>query len=266
MARQKATLPEPVNREYEPFRLDGAGLWLVLNDVHLPYHDKRTVELALDTAVRRGATGILLNGDILDSHELSDFDKDPSAPRYAAELEAGKQFFTYVRERFAGRKLRKNPRVVFKAGNHEERLDRYIMRKAPAFWQLKNVQLPELLEMRRFGIEFVGDKRVIRLGKLNVIHGHEYRSTIQAPVNPARGLFLRSKATALCGHFHQTSEHHEPTIEGRPKGCWSTGCACQLNPQYSPLNKWNLGFAMVEVANSGEFSVQNLRVMDGEIV
>lgn len=260
MTRTRPSIPAPVDRTYAPFDLPEPGTWLVLSDVHLPYHDKQTVELAVKTAQRQRVAGVLLNGDILDSHELSTFDKDPSAPRYIAEREAGIQFLGWLRDRLP------QARIVYKAGNHEERLDRYLMKRAPALFGLKQVQLPAILEMERFDVEWVGDKRVVRLGRLNVIHGHEYRGGQTNPVNPARGLFLRAKSTALCGHFHQTSEHHEPDITGKAKGCWSTGCACQLSPAYSPLNKWNHGFALVEVGKAGVFSVRNLRVMDGGIV
>lgn len=259
MKTEKPQIPAPVDRSYGPLQINGPGEWLVLSDVHLPYHDARTVELAVEVAAK-GKLNVLLNGDILDSHELSRFDKDPRAPRYIAERDGALQFLAYLRDR-----LRK-ARIVYKAGNHEERLDSYLMSRAPALFGLEEVQLPSILKLKDFGVEWVGDKRVVRLGKLNVLHGHEYKPTVQAPVNPARGLFLRSKTVAMCGHFHQTSEHHEPTLEGKPKGCWSTGCACQLSPAYMPLNKWNHGFATVEVARGGNFSVRNFRVMEGEIV
>lgn len=257
---RRPQLPAPVDRSYTPFDLQESGHWLILSDVHLPYHDPRTVEAAIRLARKRRGCNVLLNGDLLDSHELSSFDKDPSAPRYIAEREAGLAFLAYLRDRLP------KARIVFKAGNHEERLDTYLIRKAPALFGLEGVQLASILELKKFGIEWVSDKRVIRMGRLNVIHGHEYRATIQAPVNPARGLFLRAKSSALCGHHHQTSEHHEPTLEGVPKGCFSTGCACQLSPAYAPLNKWNHGFAFVEIARDGIFNVRNVRVIDGEVV
>lgn len=118
----------------------------------------------------------------------------------------------------------------------------------------------------KYGVGHVADRRVIRLGKLNVIHGHEYRPGVQAPVNPARGIFLRAKSAVLCGHFHNTSEHHEPTITGKPQGAWSVGCACALDPFYMPLNKWNRGFALVHVGRGGDFRVENKRVINGEMV
>lgn len=258
--KTKPTLPEPLDRGYKPFTVDTPGHWLNLSDVHFPYHDKRTVELAVGQAKKDAVAGVLLNGDILDSHELSRFDKDPTGPRYTSEIGMGVQFLDYLRFHLP------KARVVWKDGNHEERLWAYLAGRAPALFGLEALALPNLLNFQRFGVEYVTDRRVIRMGKLHVIHGHEYRPNIQAPVNPARGLFLRSKSVAICGHFHQTSEHHEPTIAGKPQGAWSTGCACQLSPQYAPLNKWNHGFAMIDLASDGDFAVRNHRVIDGVTV
>jgi predicted phosphodiesterase len=260
MPSRHPKLPTPVHHELDPVVLEDVGWWLILGDTHIPFHDRQTIELAFAEARRRRAVGVILNGDVLDSHGLSRFDKSPDDPRYRDEIEMGRQFLAYVRCRLP------KAHVVFKSGNHEARLLTYLKRQASALFGLDVLTLPSLLEMQRHGVEHVDDMRVIRLGKLHVVHGHEYRPGIQAPVNPARGLFLRAKSVALCSHFHQTSEHHEPTIAGKPQGAWSIGCACQLNPQYMPLNRWNLGYAMVQLASRGDFSVRNLRVIDGAVV
>jgi predicted phosphodiesterase len=258
--RESATLPESINRESQPCPLDQPGWWLVLGDVHLPYHDRQVVEQAVRRAKRNRAVGVLLNGDVLDCHEISRFDKSPDDPRYNGEVAAGRQFLHYLRAQMP------RAQIVFKEGNHEERLYSYLFGRAPALFGLDVLTWPSLLHFRQYGVEHVGDRRVVHMGKLNVIHGHEYRPNIQAPVNPARGLFLRAKSVAMCGHFHQTSEHHEPNINGKAQGAWSSGCACGLKPLYMPLNKWNHGFALVHVGQQGDFEIRNLRVLNGEVL
>ncbi|MEB3270006.1 MAG: hypothetical protein VKJ09_15805, partial [Leptolyngbya sp.] len=74
--------PEAVSREWRPFHLDRPGHWLVFGDIHLPCHDRTVIELAVRQAKRDGAVGVILNGDVMDCHELSSHDKDPSMPRY----------------------------------------------------------------------------------------------------------------------------------------------------------------------------------------
>ena len=256
----KVRLPSAIETDTSAIDLEEKGRWLVISDLHVPFHDSTTIEQAVRLCRRRTIVGILLNGDVLDFHGLSRFDKSPEDHRYCEEIKLGRQLMAYLRERF------RKARIVYKVGNHEERLYTYLWNRAPELFGLDVLTIPGLLKLEDYGIEIIDDRRVVCLGKLNVVHGHEYRPGITTPVNPARGLFLRAKASALCGHFHQTSEHHEPTINGTAQGAWSVGCACSLSPRYMPLNRWNHGFAVVEVEEDDSFSVDNHRILDGRVV
>jgi hypothetical protein len=156
--------------------------------------------------------------------------------------------------------------IVMKEGNHEQRLIRFLIRKAPVFFGIDAVSTPSLLELKKLGIEWIADKRTITIGALNLIHGHEYRGGVSSPVNPARGLYLKARSVAMAGHHHQTSEHHARDIRGRAEAAWSLGCACFLSPEYMPHNNWNHGFAFVELSGDGQFVVENKRVLNGKIV
>lgn len=254
-----AGLPAPHPEDYTPHELNTPGRWLVLSDIHAPYHDRATLEAAVAEAKRRGVVGVLLNGDTLDSHEVSRHDKDPSAPRYVEEIDIGKKLLAWVRVQFPRAEL------VLKEGNHEERLTAYVLRNAPALFGLDGLDLPSLLRFAEVGATWVTGRRVVALGKLNVVHGHEFGGGVGSPVSPARGLLLRARSVAMCGHHHQSSEANGRTIRQQQISAWSTGCACFLHPRYMPLNQWNHGFAFVEVSSGGEFSVENRRVRNGRL-
>jgi predicted phosphodiesterase len=251
-------MPAPHPESYEPFKIDTPGRWLILSDIHAPYHDRTTLELAVTEAKRRGVVGVLLNGDTLDSHEISNHDKDPSAPRYIDEIDTARKLLAWLRAQLPG------ARLVLKEGNHEERLERYVIQRAPALFGLEGIDLPSLLHFRDVGAEWVSGRRVIALGKLCVVHGHEYRGG--GGVNPARWLYLRARYVSICGHFHRSSEHGERNIRGTEERAWSLGCACYLFPRYMPLNSWNHGCAFVEVSGDGNFAVENKRVFGGKLV
>ena len=138
--------------------------------------------------------------------------------------------------------------------------------KAPELFDLDFWKIEDLFNFAELRIHLVKSLDYVLLGKLKVVHGHEYRGGFVAPVNPARGLFLRTKESALQSHVHRTSEHTEKTIGGTLIGCWSIGCLCELQPDYNPYNNYNLGFAMVEVKKNGAFSVFNKRIIDGVIL
>lgn len=255
-------LPPSDAKALTRFMIDTKGHWGVIGDIHIPYHDTVTIERFVEECRKRDVAGILLNGDTLDSHEVAFFDVERSAKSYREELELTKQFLSYLRARFP------DIRIVWKDGNHEERAGRYCLRRAPAISDLPCVNLPQFVDMAKYGIEYVTDKRIIMLGQLPVIHGHEYRGGISMPVNAARGIFLKAKDTVMVNHFHQTSMHPETTIKDKEIMVWSVGCACGLQPRYNPHGgKWNHGFAMVELDADGGFAVDNRRVLrSGKVV
>lgn len=253
-------IPEPlVQPNWNAVEIAGPVKALVLSDVHIPFHSPEALAIALDCGRDRQANLILLNGDILDHYALSRWETDPAKRDFPGEVRAGKQFLAGLRKSFP------KARIVYKIGNHEERFERYLRLKAPELLGLPDITWTSLFELGKHKIELVDGKRPIRLGKLNVVHGHEYVFQISNPVNPARGLFLRAKGHVLGGHFHQTSQHSERSLEQHVISAWSTGCLCDLHPEYRPLNNWNHGFAFVDVDKRGAFHVDNLRIIDGRV-
>ena len=257
----KAELPESWAEDYPPFKIDNAGRALLLFDVHIPFHVKGAVEAAVEAGQHEAVNTVVLGGDALDFHQVSRYDHDGSKLTYQQEIESGKQFLAYLRDRFP------KARIVFKEGNHEERLAKYILSRAPALFGLEDCTLASLLGLAGLGIEHVGDQRVIHLGKLRVIHGHEYGGGVSAPVSAARWLMLRARKPAVMGHLHQTSEQIENDIDNNQLAAWSVGCLCGLNPKYRRLSsRWNHGCAIANVAKDGTFEMRNMRVMNGKAV
>jgi Mlc titration factor MtfA (ptsG expression regulator) len=140
------------------------------------------------------------------------------------------------------------------------------MLKAPELLGVDDFKLEQLLRFREFGVTLVKDKQIAMAGKLPILHGHEWYGGFAPPVNPARGLFLKAKESALVGHHHRTSEHTEKTLSGEVLTTWSTGCLCGLEPEYAPYNNYNHGFAHVKVASDGNYELKNIRIINYKIV
>jgi len=239
-------------------KIHGPSRVLVLADAHIPYHDKNAIVAALQYGKRNGVDTILLNGDTADFFAVSFWEKDPRKRNLAEELKTVQAFMETLRDEFP------KARIIFKVGNHELRWQRFMFVKAPELLGVPEFELPSLLSLNSDD-ELVDSHRLIQLGHLNVLHGHEYRFAISNPVNPARGLFLRCKAYAMCGHFHQISAHSEKSVDGQKIATWSTGCLCDLRPDYSPYNNWSHGCAFVEVFSDGRFQVENKLISGGKV-
>lgn len=252
-------LPASDERDFRPFVMDGCQRVLVLPDIHVPYHTRSAIEIAIAEGRRRNIDGILLSGDQVDFHSLSRFERDPEARDFAGERAIMVQLLGYLRQEFP------KARIIYKEGNHDERLRSYIVTKAPELYGIAELRLEKLFDFERLGIEHVGDKRAVMLGGLSTLHGHELHKGFAPPVNPARGAYLKAKVSILIGHHHKTSEHTETALDGSIVTTWSTGCLSDLHPAYAPFNSYNHGFANVEI-DKLNFNVTNHRIHRGVLL
>lgn len=233
---------------------------LILSDIHLPYHEIDPIDIALEYGYKKGVDSIYLNGDVLDFFKVSRYTKDGTAMTIKEERDMFFEFIAWIKSNF-------NVPIFFKAGNHEERLSKYIMDKSPELASLPELSLAQFLKLDELGVTYIDGRQKTNMGKLLVVHGHEFGESIFSPVNPARGLFLRAKCSVLAGHNHQTSEHHENNLKGDSMACFSVGSLCQLTPDYRPFayTKWNHGFAVVEIDNDSSFVVNNKRIIENKV-
>lgn len=251
-------LPKTSAKSRKHMSVDGNRI-LFLSDIHFPYHDQQSLTTALNYGKEHDADCIYLNGDVIDCYQLSSFEKDPKKRKFSHELKQVHKFFEILRREFPKAK------IYFKEGNHEERYWRFMRIKAPELLDIDAFTLAALLKLSEFNIEYIGGRTKAIIGKLSVFHGHEFGSTVFSPVNVARGLYMRAKANAICGHSHQTSEHTERDINDKMITTWSVGCLCELSPDFSPYNKWNHGFAFIKT-DGNNFNVQNIRIYQGKII
>ena len=259
-SRNPYKLPSSDETAFEPFVFKGHKRVLILSDIHVPYHSIDAITAALQYAKKSKPDALLLNGDTIDCHRLSRFIKDPKKRNFKLELDTFKALFDVFEKEL-------KCKIYFKIGNHEERYEHFLYEKAGELVGIEEFEFENIIKARARGIEIIGDKRPMKLNNLWGIHGHEYVGGISAPVNPARGLFLKAKVSTFQGHNHQTSEHTEPTLTGKMVTTWSLGCLSELHPAYMPLNKWNHGFAEVDLDPNGEdFEFHNKRIFKGKIL
>ena len=259
-------LPEPIE-EGKPWKVVKITFerGLLLGDLHIPFHDKIALESALKYGRAYKPDCIILNGDVIDFYAVSFWEKDPRVVQLADEVEYGKCFLEDLRRMFP------KARIIWKEGNHCERLWRRVIQKMPELLGLKDgdglelVSLATLFDFKEYGVELVDNKQPILCGEhLYVLHGHEFRQPFSNPVNPARGLYLKAQCNAIAGHLHQSSQHTQTGL-AKTVSCWSHGALCNLRPKYNPINSWNLGFAIVEISRDS-WSVENKKIISGRVV
>lgn len=255
-------LPETYQEKREPFILPkGCDNILIISDLHIPYHDIDSITLALDYAQKEKVNTIFINGDLIDNHQVSKFESDPRKRSVKQEFDATKQFLQSLRKAFP------EASIYWLKGNHCIRWEKFLLAKVHEIFDDPYFTLEERLRLNEERVVMLDDKTLVKAGKLSITHGHHIFKGIFSPVNPARGAFLKAKQSVIVGHLHRASYHPEVDLDGKVIGCWSTGCLCELKPNYSPLvSNSQHGFAHVMIEGNGDYTVKNYQIINGKIL
>lgn len=254
------SLPESDAESFIPFYIKGFKRGFILNDIHLPYQDNEAITAAFNFAKKEKPDFIFINGDLLDFHQLSHFEKDPRKKSFATELSIMEQFFQILQKTF-------KCKIYFKFGNHEIRYQKFLRMKAKELDGVREFELTNIVRGRAEGVEIIEDKRIVLMNGLPFIHGHETGRAMFSPVNAARGLMMKAKRSSVKGDCHTTSEHNTKDLLGKFMTTWSVGCLCGLTPEWLPINEWNHGFAMVDLDSNGvDYSFRNYRITNGKVL
>jgi predicted phosphodiesterase len=243
-------LPPSQAVEWLPHEIKGPERIAVISDVHIPYHHVPTIERWIEECYEYEPSIILLNGDTIDFYRLSRFEKDPNKRDTGYEIDCVHDFLDVLQDRFEAD-------IIWKDGNHDERWKKYLYNHAPEFAKLKQFDFGEIMEFAERDITYVTDQRFIMAGDLPILHGHEMQGS-GGGVNPARMMGSKLRNSALQSHCHRSSEYLERNVFGDWLKCYSTGCMCELTPEYARVNRWNRGYAFVDVHEDNSFEIENV--------
>lgn len=249
-------LPIPDYEDCTPYYMTGKNC-LVLSDIHFPYHDLQALNTALAYGMEKEVDSILLNGDILDIYQFSKYVNNPSRMTVKEEIEIMRQFMTVLRTNFPAAE------IVWKLGNHEERMARWLLNKARELYDWDEWRLEKLVDENQFHYTCVSDKRIVYVGDFPIGHGHEWNIS-NTTVFPARNLWFKSKESCAIGHVHKSSTYVGKTVNRTFQKVYTTGCLSQLYPEFARMNEWNHGFGHVRVTDNGTEFI-NLRIEEGVV-
>lgn len=259
---EKNMIEFPVSwaESYVPYKIDGPVNLGICGDIHIPYHDTLALSACFSEFKKRNIDGLYLNGDILDYEKISRFGSMPDGRYLKDEINAGREFLKALRRMFP-----KIP-IYYKSGNHERRLESYIMSKCPELANAFGMDTPTQLGFHDLDIIHIPENIVSQFGKLWVAHGHEI--AIGGGVNIARQARLKVGVNIIIGHFHKHQEDQSRNLADDVHTAIALGCLCYLKPRYTgALNQWSQSAATVDLLSStGEFRVNTFKIINGKVI
>ena len=255
------SIPAPDSEELLPMVLPTSfNNFIFASDFHIPNHRIEPIEAMINYAKENNIKQLILGGDLLDNTPFTRWQHEPINPHDVPRwFDMAKEFLRYLKSIF--------DTIYFIEGNHDFWYKRYLMQKAEMLFHDPYFNLEERLSLNEIGIKFIDQRYLVKAGKLNIHHGHLTFRGGGGYANAARMLYMKTKASMLCGHVHVESSHTEPDIDDSISTTFTVGCMCTLRPEYQPFGgKACHGFAHITVKPNKNFSVKNFRIYKGQIL
>ena len=245
-------VPDPTPPDEEMERI------LFIPDCHVPNHDEKAWSLMLRVGMWLKPTTIVVLGDFADGETLSAHPATKPGERdFEDEVVAVKQALDQLE--MLGAKRR-----IYISGNHEFRLDRYLMERAPAMF--RSLQWPQLLGLHERGWEWVPYRKSIQVGKIHLTH-----DVGSAGMNAHRVATKSFGGSAIIGHTHRLSYEIVGRFEGTPYLAAMFGWLGDATTAGAYLHEakaadWCHGFGVGYAEPSGVVHVQPVPIVHGRCV
>jgi len=218
---------------------------VVANDFHVPFHDPKAEKLLEKFLADQKPDLFIINGDFLDMWDISSFDRTPKfGSPLLEELKMGRK----ILERF--RKLLPKTKITYIEGNHEFRMKKLLIRKAPELYGLPGFSVPEMLGLKDLDITYIAVTKGassftdnwIRLGDLYIGHWNKVN---RFAGYTAKALLDLKGVSIVAGHPHTFGVSARRYVDGREIMAIENFCLCELDPPYVSKPSWSQGFSVV---------------------
>jgi len=227
------------------------SIYAVIPDIQYPDHDLKAVHAGLDYIASGTWDGVLIVGDELDSPEPSQWSKG-LAGEYAGTLQRS---IDGCHDLLAD--------IVDAAGaapvhlmrsNHQQRIQNYVARYAPALSSLRSLDYATLLGLDELGITFHREPWMFTKegGGWYLIHGDE-GNLIRTAGGTSLGIARRLGASCIGGHTHRLGIQHEHSSMGGKitRHLWGVEAGHWMNMKKASYlragsGNWSQGMAVIQ--------------------
>lgn len=273
---------------------------VTLNDAHCPFQDERAIKPILEFIADIQPDKVFINGDMVDFAGVSRFSKNPLRILSKAEV---RDIVAHAKKDPTGR----GPDVVLQAamqrelnetfdllrrireaapkadieyifGNHEYRLYRFLMDRAPELYGLTKagadqkgrevLSLEYLLRFEELGIKrcFSGLKESYTMWGSNLIIGH-FDLVRKHSGWTAKSLLENKGISLIQGHTHRMGSFFKTKFGGVVLGAYENGCLCSLRPSYITDPDWQHGFCVIQKKKDDDrFLIQSIPVINHKFI
>lgn len=214
---------------------------VVVGDLHIPFHNPDALELFFKFIKDIQPKKIIINGDLMDCWEISDFNKSPFVidGDFRNEIERTKSFFERLKH------FCPDSKIEWIYGNHEFRMQKYLYTRAMELSFLEVLELDNLLGIR--GVEVIKPNKYLGKFSHNWVKEGSFYIGHWDRINKwgytAKNLVDSFGVNIIQSHTHRISSHSRTFIDRQIRS-YEIGCLCL--PSYLNNPDWQLGWGIIE--------------------
>lgn len=228
------------------------GLVIIGSDIHIPFQDDKAVDAFVNYCTDLQPSAIVLNGDVLDFYKLSRFVKGEGRNPYE-EITSCQELLKDLKSRCP------NADIYYVIGNHETRLQTYVLNNAPHLASLVE-DVFTIIKTEEAGVK--GCSEVIINDNFVCTHGKLLGS--KAGLSAIKEI-EKHYMSGASGHTHRLAKFL--TRKAKRKFVWlETGCLCDLNPEYVQDPDWQQGFAVIQFEKGKLKRAEVIEIENGEVL
>lgn len=234
--------------------------YLIVPDIHLPFHDVKAIKLVTKIIQELNPDGLVQLGDALDAFQISTYSKDPARRNFLVD---DIEDYKAVLNEWA-KYLKPSAHIHLLEGNHEHRLSRYIAGSCrdlhglvPDWPTLLGIEIRNRVGRHKWHWHSYNKWNSCRLGDVILMHGFYYNQ------HAAATALAKYKTSVIFGHTHRvamvTDGHHYAAMLGHLSDEHET--AHQPTP-----TGWTQAVGLLHVDKLGKSYLDIIPIQDGKAV
>jgi len=239
---------------------------MVTSDYHIPFEDKKAVNVMLKYAKHYKPNVFVINGDFIDAYQISKYDKNPDRKESLQdEITMANDYLDKI-----NKNLPKKTEKHFLLGNHEMRITSYLWRH-PELYGMKILKTENLLDLKNKGWKYKtgsydywkNDNGHLQLGEVLIMHGDNRlngASTSKYAGYSAKNTMYSLQKSVVLGHTHRMAIVNHTSPYNRLYGIEGGHLS-----QPTGTANWQQGFVTFELYKGKMINPRLHYIHDGKI-
>lgn len=229
----------------------------IIPDIHAPLHNKKSLGACLNALSDLRIDRLIQLGDLLDLETMSSHEKTaPSPSTLAQEVKLGKRVIKELESICADRDIT--------LGNHEFRFNRFMMKHAPALFDL--VKMEDLFDLGGWNVTPYLSH--LEIGKIAFTHTFNPRWVGPSAIDKSAQVAGKS---CVIGHVHAARTTYFGKLNNKRyvahcPGWLGSDAAAPYMAVAQVRAQWQQGFTVGYLEENGNMHLQPIPIVDGRCI